>query len=432
MVPDSQQLLCHILNRLRQVRRTLGPEPNPDVTADIRLGDQLDSMGLVEFVALLADDCGVSAAAIEGSVQQRFGTVRELAEALGQAGLAPRRSGTAQVVASAPGPTVEQALGWLGGISLRLPDTVQPAEEVDTLLQRPPGWLLRHAGIRRRHLWREQDPLAAATEAGLASLRETGLLLEEVGALLVTSEAPPLLAGMAAALHHRLNLRPETVALEVGGACTGFLAALWLARSLLPRLDTVLLLCVETPSTYLQVQPGPAGEAAALFGDAAAACVVSHQARGAGFWPVRAVRLQMHGDAGDCLHVRTTSAGLAEVRMEGLRLAELAINLMAEQARALAAEHGLSVEEVQAVIAHGGNGRMPALLARRLGLPPERVWSQAAATGNLGSASLPAAWAAHQQQISGPLLWTAAGAGLTGGAALTGTVTPGTGGLLEL
>ena len=34
------------------------------------------------------------------------------------------------------------------------------------------------------------------------------------GALLVTAEAPPLLVGLAAALHHRLDLRPDTVALE--------------------------------------------------------------------------------------------------------------------------------------------------------------------------------------------------------------------------
>jgi 3-oxoacyl-[acyl-carrier-protein] synthase III len=57
-------------------------------------------------------------------------------------------------------------------------------------------------------------------------LQEARLLEEEVGALLVTSEAPPLLSGLAAAVHHRLGLRPQTPALEVGGACTGFLAAL--------------------------------------------------------------------------------------------------------------------------------------------------------------------------------------------------------------
>ena len=48
------------------------------------------------------------------------------------------------------------------------------------------------------------------------------------------------------------------------------------------------------------------------------------------------------------------------------------------------------------------------------------VWSQTAHTGNLGSASLPAAWAARPAPADGPVVWTAVGAGLTWGAALFG------------
>ena len=44
------------------------------------------------------------------------------------------------------------------------------------------------------------------------------------------------------------------------------------------------------------------------------------------------------------------------------------------------------------VVVHGGNGRLPLLVARQLGLPAERVWSETASTGNLGSASLPVAY----------------------------------------
>ena len=43
------------------------------------------------------------------------------------------------------------ALGWLGGITLCLPSVVQTSNELDVLLEREPGWLLRHAGIQQRH-----------------------------------------------------------------------------------------------------------------------------------------------------------------------------------------------------------------------------------------------------------------------------------------
>ena len=59
-----------------------------------------------------------------------------------------------------------------------------------------------------------------------------------------------------------------------------------------------------------------------------------------------------------------------------------------------------------------------ALLSRQLRLPPDRVWSATATTGNLGSASLPVAWQTHASHC-GPVAWVAVGAGLTWGVALT-------------
>ena len=124
----------------------------------------------------------------------------------------------------------------------------------------PAGWLASHAGIQRRHVWGDEDSLECGGRGRHSSLDAAGLLAEEVGALLVTSQAPPLLAGLGAALHHRLGLMPRAVALEIGGACTGFLQALWLARSLVERLETVLIVAVELPSLHLSVESGDAGE----------------------------------------------------------------------------------------------------------------------------------------------------------------------------
>ena len=69
----------------------------------------------------------------------------------------------------------------------------------------------------------------------------------------------------------------------------------------------------------------------------------------------------------------------------------------------------------------GDRSMLQATVARLAPLvPPERVWSTTAETGNLGSASLPVAWASHPSPPTGPVIWTAVGAGLTWGAALLG------------
>src|SRR5262249_53504759 len=159
----------------------------------------------------------------------------------------------------AGGREAEHVPCWLGTTVARLPAGVQTAAGINEALGKPAGWLGGHAGIRQRCVWGGQGPLASAAAAAQGCLHRTDLLVEQGGALLVTSEAPPLLAGLGAALHHRLGLRPDTVALEIGGACTGYLAALWTARAILPRVGVALVVAVEAPSRLLALRPGPAG-----------------------------------------------------------------------------------------------------------------------------------------------------------------------------
>jgi 3-oxoacyl-[acyl-carrier-protein] synthase-3 len=272
-------------------------------------------------------------------------------------------------------------------------------------------------------VWDGEDAVDAAARAGADCLEQAGLPLSAVAALLVASEAPPQPVGLAAALHHRLGVAPSCPALEVGGACAGFLAALTLGRHLTSPDAGVLVFAVEAPSRWLVPRPGPAGEAAALFGDGAAACLLTAKPAG-GARPLLDVVLQTDGGAGNLLRVAHDPGRGWELAMNGPALAQRAVRGMAEAVRQVAARHGLAVGELEAVVAHGGNGRMPGLLARQLGLPAQHVWSEAARAGNLGAASLPAAWAARRDSLrqgSGMVAWTTAAAGLQWGAALWGT-----------
>src|SRR5262249_2556573 len=161
---------------------------------------------------------------------------------------------------------------------------------------------------------------------------------------------------------------------------------------------------------YLRVQPGPAGEAAALFGDGVAACVLTDQWTGTASLPLREVTLGAEGAAAGLLSVQCRPDGVV-LHMDGMALAERALGPMAGSVRILLEGLGLRVQELSAVVAHGGNGRLPGLLARQLGLPRERVWSTTPETGNLGSASLPAAWGLNGP-TAGPVVWVGVGAGL--------------------
>ena len=435
MENNNKPWVAYLLHRLESMQRGCGGKVETANDANVLLADVLDSIALVEFLAGVAGDCGVTMAAIEDCVGQRFGTVSELAEALTMAGLKPtaksalaadheerRRflpEGHVPVAKTHPSVRHCETTAWLGPIAVKLPATIQPAAALNAAIGRPLNWLESHSGIESRRVWGNEDPLEAAAAAGMDCLRRAGLRPEDVGVLLVTSEASPMLIGLAGHLHHRLHLAAQVPALEIGGACTGFLAALLVGRSMLPQVRVVLLIAVEAPTAVLRLAPGPGGEAAALFGDAAAAALLSSKPCHEQSLGLIDVFLRTDGSAHGLLQAVYEPGREVTVRFQGVPLAERAIRAMAGAIKELAANWRFALGDVGAIVAHGGNGRMVALLARHLGMPLARVWSETCTVGNLGSVSLPAAWAAHRVGNEGPIIWTAAGAGLCWGAALT-------------
>jgi hypothetical protein len=236
----SQVVVARLLERLHQVRELLGQE-RLAADANTRFVDALDSMGFVEFLALAAEDYGVRVETIEQAAGRRYGSVGEFAATLDAAGLSLRHEISPQARSASDGASssafrTRKANAWLAATAVRLPINRQPASAINALLQRPPGWLEEHAGIEARYLWGEDDPLDSAAHSAQECLRQAGLSSTTVGAILVTSEAPPLLTGLAAAIHARLGLPSSSVALEIGGACTGcgqlsIFCQLWLRSS---------------------------------------------------------------------------------------------------------------------------------------------------------------------------------------------------------
>jgi 3-oxoacyl-[acyl-carrier-protein] synthase-3 len=439
---SETDLTEYLIDRLREVIEDAeGNHPGP-LTAGVRFADVLDSMAMVEFLEVVADDCECELTALQQCVGRRFSTVEHLAQSMVAAGLAPASLvervaselavpagiGAAPVARRARELPAEEELPseaaepgravWLTGVAARLPRQIQPGSELDAAVGRPTGWLERRAGIIQRRVWADEDPIAAAADCAAQTLRAAGVLKSRLGALLTVCEAPPLSIGLAAAVHSQLGLRSGTPCYELGGACTGFLSAMSLARPLVSQTGSVLIVSVEAHSRLLPLAPGPTGEAAALFGDGCAAVLLSGEP--GGDVPVRLMDLRTFSDgrAGDLIRVQPLESGGYCVEMEGVPLTEFALHALATATREMAGKHDLTVSKLSAIVAHGGNGRMPAMLARLLHVPGSRVWSDVARTGNLGSASVPVAWASRGVPPLGPVIWAAVGAGIVWGAAL--------------
>ena len=93
------RLTAYLLDRIQQVRDSLNLGPLPEQEGALRFKDLLDSMGMVEFLLCVAEECGRTPEQIEACVERRFDTVDELARAMFAADIIPKESTPVQPVA---------------------------------------------------------------------------------------------------------------------------------------------------------------------------------------------------------------------------------------------------------------------------------------------------------------------------------------------
>src|SRR5262249_35533988 len=87
---SDANLADYFLGVLRGGVEGLGLDDGDPIGPDARFADVFDSMAMVEFLGIVAEDCRCEISAIEEAVDQHFSTVAHLARSMQRAGLGPR------------------------------------------------------------------------------------------------------------------------------------------------------------------------------------------------------------------------------------------------------------------------------------------------------------------------------------------------------
>jgi 3-oxoacyl-[acyl-carrier-protein] synthase III len=300
------------------------------------------------------------------------------------------------------------------GLGRALPATVVENAPIASRLGVEPGWITKRTGISARRRCGAGEGLSQlAIVAGDRALDAAGVDPAYVDAVLVATsssddivpQAAPIVAGALGA--------DRAMVWDVGLACTGFLAGLQQGAALIEsgRANTVLLIGADVLGGYTDHDDR---QTAALFGDGAAAAVLAP----GGTASVGPVVLGADAQR-DMLYVDRAEG---VVRMEGRLVYEQAISHMERSCRVLLELSGLSIDDVDLVIAHQANGRIINAVRERFGLARERVADYVADVGNTSAASIPLALSLAQDDgrlpTAGHVLLTAFGAGFSWGAAL--------------
>ena len=132
-----------------------------------------------------------------------------------------------------------------------------------------------NTGIRfRRHVSQGTCASDLAIRAAEIIFRTKKLDRKEIDFLLLVTQTPDFRMPFTASIvHHKLNLRPDSGALDINLGCSGFVYGLELAMALVASgaKQKVLLINAETRSKAYSIKDKTTG---LLFGDAASAVVV--------------------------------------------------------------------------------------------------------------------------------------------------------------
>ena len=300
----------------------------------------------------------------------------------------------------------------IGAVAMAVPAQIVGNEPIAARLGIEPEWIVERTGVRERRVLGPGESLvelgAEAAERALAQATVAPEAVDLVLAATMSHErlTPPL----APLLADRIGT--DAGALDIDGACTGFVGALSLAAAQVEsgRAETVLVIGAERLSALTDPDDRAT---AALFGDGAGAAVV-RPAAGAGFGPF------VLGSDGSQAELVTAERDEALIRMQGQDTFREAVNRMSAATVAATSAADIDLSEIDLFVYHQANARILRALAQRLGLDAERVVECISRYGNTSAATIPIALATALEDgriaAGDRVLLAAFGGGLTWGA----------------
>jgi 3-oxoacyl-[acyl-carrier-protein] synthase-3 len=277
------------------------------------------------------------------------------------------------------------------------------------------AWIIKRTGVHTRRRAAPSERLSdMATWAARRALTDAGVEPYDIDLVLVaTMSQDEITPNTAPLVAHELGAE-RAGAMDIGAACSGFLAALRMAAGQIEtgRADKILVIGAEALTRLLDFDDP---KTAHLFGDGAGAVVLG--ADGAG--QVGPITLAADGGLGSAITCDFTDR---VIKMDGHSTYQTAVKRLSEATVAAVARAGLELDEVDLFVYHQANGRIIKAVGDRLDLEPAKVADYVAHMANTSAASIPLTLSLLREdnrlRPGQKVLVAAIGAGFTWGAGI--------------
>ena len=307
-----------------------------------------------------------------------------------------------------------------------LPPAVLSNADLATFMDTTDEWITTRTGIKERRIchcnFSDMAIVAASRALAAADLDPSELDLILLGSLSNDSLCP----NTASIIQDALGAH-KAASIDINSACTGFLYGLHIGTNLIRSGAHMKVLVIggEFISHYMNWSKR---EVAVLFGDACGAVVIEATNKEVGLLTSKI------GCEADAKHaIQITNLGSAYSRLseeflyigwnfEGQEVFKRAVKAMSQACTDVLEQAGLSMDDISLVVPHQANKRILDALAKRVGIPEDKVFINVHKYGNTSAGTIPVALteALEEGRINpGDYILTASfGAGLTWGAGL--------------
>jgi 3-oxoacyl-[acyl-carrier-protein] synthase III len=316
------------------------------------------------------------------------------------------------------------------GTGAYLPKNILNNFDLEKLVETSDEWIFSRTGIKERRIAGEKEfPSTMGAAAAEKALEEASTKATDIDMILVaTMTADYQSTSTAALIQHEIGAT-HAAAVDLQAACTGFIYALSMAKAYIESgiYRNVLVVAAEKMSSFVDYKDR---NTCILFGDGAAAVVVSNQ--GAGL-AINSICLGANGTLSELLGIpaggsrnpassETVGANQHYIRMQGKEIFKHAVRLMTLTAKDCLEKANVKESEIAWLVPHQANERIIDAIAKAFEIQSNKVFKTVHKYGNTSASSIPLALndLLHEQTIepNQHILLLGFGAGLTFGAAI--------------
>lgn len=313
------------------------------------------------------------------------------------------------------------------GLGCYLPARKLTNKDLEKMLDTSDEWIMTRTGIRERRVAPKKFAASdMGAEAARAAIKDAGLKPEDIDLIITATVTGDMAFPSTACIIQDKIGAVNSAAFDINAACSGFIFGIITAKQFVDSglYKNALVIGAEKMTNLVDWTDR---STCVLFGDGAGACVIGKTKNrriisyfiGCDGSGSNLLRLPAGGSRIPTTE-KTVKNKLHFLKMEGNEVFKLAVKVMADAANKAITKAGLLCSEIDLLIPHQANIRILMAVAKKMGLPEEKIFLNIEKYGNMSSASTAVALAEankeHRIKKGDNIALVAFGSGLTYGA----------------